>query len=108
MLWEATYDDIQTLDRRSAVNLLMRAARQCRANERRRLRSSEARKTRKELATQVAFTWLRRLLQQRMQVADLQSKFGNVSDLDMLLDRLHDGGRHERNRSLAVLGSLRG
>jgi hypothetical protein len=31
-----------------------------------------------------------------------------VPDLDVLLDRLPNGGRHERNLSLAVLGSLRG
>jgi transposase len=108
MLWEAAYDEIGTLDRKSAVNLLMRVARQCRANERQRLISFQARKTHKDSAKQAAFTWLRRLLQQRMPVATLQSELGDVSDLDVLLDRLYDGGRHERNRSLAVLGSLRG
>lgn len=108
MLWEATYDDIQTLDRRSAVNLLMRVARQCRANERQRLVSSQARKTHKAMTKQAAFTWLRRLLQQRVRVIDLRGELGDIPDLDMLLDMLHDGGRHERNRSLAVLGSLRG
>jgi transcriptional regulator with XRE-family HTH domain len=71
MLWEAAYDYVQDLDRKSAVNLLMRVARQCRANERQRLISSQARKTHKALARQAAFTWLPQLLQQRMRVTDL-------------------------------------
>ncbi|WP_262300035.1 IS630 family transposase [Microvirga sesbaniae] len=108
MLWEAAYEDIKTLDRKSAVTLLMRVARQCQANERQRLASSRARKTHKEVARQAAFTWLRQLLQQRMPAADLRGELGEVPDLDRLLDRLHHGGRHVRNRSLVVLGSLRG
>ncbi|MBQ0819484.1 hypothetical protein KBI52_04505, partial [Microvirga sp. HBU67558] len=108
MLWEAAYDEVKTLDRKSAVTLLMHVARQCRANERQRLTSSRARKTHKEVARQAAFTWLRQLLQQRMPFTHLRGELGEVPDLDRLLDRLHHGGHHVRNRSLVVLGSLRG
>ena len=43
-----------------------------------------------------------------MRDADLRRELGNVPDLDVLLCRLRDGGRHERNRVIVVLGSLRG
>lgn len=108
MLWEAAYDEIQALDRKSAIDLLVRVARQGRANERQRLISFQARKTHKEVAKQAAFTWLRPLLQLRMPVTDLRGELGEVPDIDLLLAKLHEGGRHERNRSLVVLGSLRG
>lgn len=108
MLWEAAYDEIRGLDKQSAVAVLMRVAKQCRANERQRLTSSAARKTHKEVTRQAAFTWLRQLSQHRMPAADLRRELGDVPDLDVLLGRLQDGGRHARNRSLVVLGSLRG
>jgi predicted transcriptional regulator len=108
MLWEAAYDAIGALDKKSAVNLLMRVAKKCHSNERQSLASSRVRKLDKELTRQAAFTWLRRLLQHRGRITDLRRELGDVPDLDLLLDRLHDGGRHTRNRSLVVLGSLRG
>ncbi|MEZ0171150.1 IS630 family transposase [Microvirga sp. TS319] len=108
MLWEAAYDAIATLDRKSAVTVLMRVAQQCQANERHRLTASGARKTPKEVVKQAAFTWLRQLLQHRMPASDLRRELGDVPDLDVLLGRLQDGGRHARNRSLVILGSLRG
>jgi len=108
MLWEAAYDTIQSLDRKPAVDLLMRVARQCQANERQRRTLAQARKIPKERVRQEAFTWLRQLLQKRMPVADLRRDLSDVPDLDLLLDRLHCGSRHERNRSLSALGTLRG
>ena len=108
MLWEAAYDQIGTLTRKSAVNLLMRVAKQCRANERRSLTSFRERKFEKEYSKQSAFTWMRQLLQQRTPERDLRRELGDVPDLDVLLDRLRAGDRHERNRSLAILGTLRG
>ncbi|WP_244610470.1 IS630 family transposase [Microvirga pakistanensis] len=108
MLWEATYDQIGPLDRKSAVDLLMRVAKRCRDNERQSLISSRGCKTPKELTRQAVFTWLRELLQHKMPAPALRCELGEVPDLDGLLERLHDGNRHTRNRSLVILGSLRG
>jgi transposase len=109
-LWEDAYDRIGRLDREAAVSFLIAVAEQARVNphENKLTSFSFGKRHDDELTHAAAFRWMRQVQQKRMDRSDLQKELGEVPDLSVLLDTLYEGGFHQRNRSLAVLASLRG
>lgn len=63
---------------------------------------------RKEEARQVAFEWMRAVLQKDIDVAALRRETGDPPDFPMLLHRLYTGRLAERNRAMVVLASRYG
>ena len=57
---------------------------------------------------QVAFDWMRAVLQKEITPDALRRDVGDVPDFSVLIDRLYDGRLSDRNRSLVVLASHRG
>jgi transposase len=117
--WEAAYDHIRTLDRRSAVTFLMRMAHRARSPEVKNARGqpeaiAEAGSHHVdsvhhgEAKSHTAFTWMRKVLQKTICGAALRHELGDVPDLDLLLTSLYEAPLSGRNRSLAVLASIRG
>jgi transposase len=61
-----------------------------------------------ERARQVAFEWMRSVLQKDISLDALRREVGNVPDIETLLQRLYDGRLSDRNRSMIVLANRRG
>ena len=61
-----------------------------------------------ERARQVAFEWMRSVLQKDIGLDVLRGEIGDVSEIEILLRRLYEGRLSDRNRSLAVLANRRG
>jgi transposase len=118
-VWEAAYDHIRSLDRRSAVRFLMHLAHKaCSRKAQRTLGRHSATGNlapcdglephQKELINQAAFTWMRKVLQKQISGTALRHELGDIPDFDALLESLYEGHLSERNRALAVLASIRG
>jgi transposase len=118
-VWEAAYDHIRLLDRRSAVRFLVHLARKaCSRKAQRALGRHSATGSlapcdglethQKDLINHAAFTWMRKVLQKQISGVALRHELGDVPDFDALLKSLYGGRLSERNRALAVLTSLRG
>ena len=63
---------------------------------------------RRSEARQVAFEWMRLVLQKHVSSDTLRREICDVPDFAILLDRLYNGRLSDRNRSMAVLASRRG
>jgi len=61
-----------------------------------------------EQARQVAFEWMRAVLQKQISPGALRQQVGDIPDIATLLDRLYGGRLSDRNRSMVVLASSRG
>jgi hypothetical protein len=101
---------MKSLDREAAISLLMCVAERARlsAAEKRLVAFSSGRRHDPELTHGVSFRRMRKVQQRRIEQADVRKEFGDVPDLEVLLDTLYEGGLRERNRALAVLASIRG
>ena len=61
-----------------------------------------------ERARQVAFEWMRSVLQKDISLDVLRGEIGDVSEVETLLRRLYDGRLSDRNRSMVILANRRG
>ena len=61
-----------------------------------------------EHARQVAFEWMRSVLQKDINLDVLRREVGDIPDIETLLQHLYDGRLSDRNRSMVVLASRRG
>ena len=61
-----------------------------------------------ERARQVAFEWMRSVLQKDISLDVLRGEIGDVSEVETLLRRLYEGRLSDRNRSMVVLANRRG
>ena len=59
-------------------------------------------------AQQVAFEWMRAVLQKDISLDALRRDVGDISDLGALLQRLYEGRLSDRNRSMTVLADRHG
>jgi transposase len=59
-------------------------------------------------ARQVAFEWMRAVLQRDISLHLLHHEIGNVPGVETLLQRLYDGRLSDRNRSMVILANRRG
>jgi transposase len=59
------------------------------------------------LTQQVAFEWMRAVLQKEIKSDALQREIGYIPDLDVLLRHLYDGRLSQRNRSMVILAGRR-
>ena len=71
----------------------------------RALLSASARSSIGARARQVAFDWMRAVLQKEITPDALRRDVGDVPDFSILLHRLYDGHLSDRNRSMVVLAS---
>jgi transposase len=56
-----------------------------------------------EVQREIAFEWMRLVLQKQIEIAELRRDVGELSELVQLTRRLYDGRLSDRNRSMAVL-----
>ncbi len=59
------------------------------------------------LKQQVAFDWMRSVLQKETKSAALRRELGDIPDFDVLLRHLYDGRLSQRNRSMVILAGHR-
>ena len=71
-------------------------------------RRGRARKPRGSLKQQVAFEWMRAVLQNEIKSDALRREVGKIPHFDVLLRHLHNGRLSQRNRSMVILASQRG
>ena len=118
-IWEDAYDLLVSLEKRRAIDflfLLSRADPPVISPERTeqffrdagRVVSVAPKPDAREQARQVAFEWMRAVLQKEISPDALRREVGNVPDLAALLHRLYEGRLSDRNRSMVVLASRRG
>jgi transposase len=118
-IWEYAYDLLISLDKRRAIDflfLLSRADPPVISPERTeqffreagRVVSVAPKPDGHEQARQVAFEWMRAVLQKEISPGALRREVGEVPDVMALLHRLYEGRLSDRNRSMVVLASRRG
>jgi hypothetical protein len=118
-VWEYAYDLLVSLEKKRAIDFLFMLSRAdppviSPARTRQffrdagRVISVTPKPDRRVQARQSAFDWMRALLQKDISLDTLRRDVGEVPDMTALLDRIYDGRLSDRNRSMAVLGRLRG
>jgi transposase len=118
-IWEYAYDLLASLPKRRAIDflfLLSRADPPVISPQRTerffrdavRVISVTPKPDRRAQARQVAFEWLRAVLQKDISPDELRREVGDTPDISALLDRLYDGRLSDRNRSMVVLASRHG
>jgi hypothetical protein len=117
--WEDAYDLLISLEKKDAIDflfLLSRADPPVISPERteqffrgaaRKRRVTPSTSTR-EQTRQVAFEWMRAVLQKEISPDALRREVGDVPDFSVLLHRLYEGCLSDRNRSMVVLANQRG
>ena len=117
--WEDAYDLLISLEKKDAIDflfLLSRADPPVISPERteqffrdaaRKRRITPSAHTR-EQARQVAFEWMRAVLQKQISSEALRCEIGYIPDFSVLLRRLYEGRLSDRNRSMVVLANHRG
>lgn len=117
-IWEYAYDLLVSLEKKHAIDflfLLSRADPPVISPERTkqffrnadRVLSIAPKPDRREQARQIAFEWMRAVLQKEISPEALQREVGDVPDLTILLHHLYEGRLSDRNRSMVVLASYR-
>lgn len=117
-VWEAAYDRMTTLDRRSAVSLMLETARKSRwldvqsapgrKSATSNLVSRETLRAEDMESANRSFAWMRKVLQRKIADDALRQEVGDVPDLCGLQSPLYEGRLSERNRALAILATARG
>jgi transposase len=118
-IWEYAYDLLASLPKRRAIDflfLLSRADPPIISPQRAerffrdagRVISVTPKPDTRAQARQVAFEWMRAVLQKDISPDALRREVGDAPDISALLDRLYDGRLSDRNRSMVVLASRRG
>jgi hypothetical protein len=117
--WEDAYDLLIALEKKDAIDflfLLSRADPPVISPERTeqffrdtaRKRRATPSANRREQARQVAFEWMRAVLQKKISPEALRCEIGYIPDFSVLLRRLYEGRLSDRNRSMVVLANHRG
>jgi hypothetical protein len=118
-IWEYTYDLLNSLDKRRAIDflfLLSRADPPVISSQRTaqffrdasRVDRVAPKPDKRAQARLAAFDWMRAVLQKEISLDALRREIGDVPDLPILLDRLYEGRLSDRNRSIVVLANRRG
>ena len=118
-IWEHAYDLLVSLEKRRAIDflyLLSRADPPVISPQRTeqffrdagRVISITQKPDRRAQARQVAFEWMRGVLQKEISGDALCREIGDLRDVASLLQRLYDGRLSDRNRCIAVLARRRG
>jgi transposase-like protein len=116
---EYTYDLLVSLEKSRAIDLLFLLSRvdppvvstQCAERLFRdagRVVSITPKPDRREQALQVAFEWMRAVLQKDVSPDALRRDVGDVPDLSTLLNCLYEGRLSDRNRAMTVLANRHG
>lgn len=118
-IWEYTYDFLVSLEKKRAIDFLFLLSRAdppvispARAQQffrdAGRVINVTPKPDRRVQARQVAFDWMRTLLQKEISLDALRREVGDVPDIATLVDRLYNGRLSDRNRSMAILANRRG
>jgi hypothetical protein len=118
-IWEYTYDLLTSLEKSRAIDFLFLLSRAdppviSPARTRQffrdagRVINGGPKPNRRSQARQVAFDWMRAVLQKEISLDVLRRDLGDVPDIGILVDRLYNGRLSDRNRSMVILGSRRG
>lgn len=118
-LWKSVYEVLISLKKRQAIallSLLSHAEPPVLSPERTELVIRHAARMgmvtsatgAREPARQVAFEWMRAVLQKEISPEALKDEIGDVPSLPILLHRLYEGRLSDRNRSMVVLANHRG
>jgi hypothetical protein len=118
-IWEYAHDLLVSLEKKHAIDflfLLSRADPPVISSKRTeqffrdagRVVSVAPKSDAREQARQVAFEWMRAVLQKEISPEALHHEVGDIPDLAAVLHRLYEGRLSDRNRSMVVLASRRG
>ncbi len=118
-IWEYAYNLLTSLEKKRAIDFLFLLSRadppvistsrtETFFRDAARVINIAPQPNRREQARQVAFEWMRAVLQKEVNSDALRRETGDVPDFDALLGALYEGRLSERNRSIAVLASHRG
>jgi transposase len=118
-IWEHAYNLLISLEKQRAIDflILLSCADPPIISKRRteqflrdagRVISFNRKPCRREQAREVAFEWMRALLQKEISPDSLRSQVGDMPSLAALLDRVYEGRFSDRNRAVTVLANRRG
>ncbi|MBV8846083.1 MAG: IS630 family transposase [Bryobacterales bacterium] len=118
-VWEYAYDVLTSLEKKRAIDFLFLLSRadplvisavhaERLLHEASRVVSITPETDSRAKAQQLAFEWMRAVLQKDVSPDALARDVGNVPDFAALLHRLYEGRLSDRNRSMAVLANWKG